>query len=387
MSTKVEGQVAVGYEPVEREFGRVLEEGGEVGAAVAVYVEGDKVVDLWGGVARPASGEVWSANTPVVVFSVSKGALAVCAALLVERHLLDLDASVGTYWPEFARSGKQDITVRMLLSHRAGLPVLTARLSFDEVMAWAPVVHALEEQAPLWPPGTAYGYHAMTFGWLVGEVIRRVSGKSPGEFLQAEFGGECPDLWFGVPAADLSRLATLVPSGTALDAPGYSDDDVEDALRAANLSGALPFPSPCDVGAWNDQALLRGEVPAANMVATARDLARFYSLVVTGEPPAVAISRATITDMLAPQSVGRPVFGTSSAEERWGTGFMITSSAAPMLGPGSFGHHGAQGGLAFGDIDRRTSFAYLNNRMNFPPRNPNAIVEVLSDCISGRVRP
>jgi CubicO group peptidase (beta-lactamase class C family) len=133
----------------------------------------------------------------------------------------------------------------------------------------------------------------MTFGWLVGEVIRRVSGKSPGEFLQAEFGGECPDLWFGVPAADLSRLATLVPSGTALDAPGYSDDDVEDALRAANLSGALPFPSPCDVGAWNDQALLRGEVPAANMVATARDLARFYSLVVTGEPPAVAISRAT----------------------------------------------------------------------------------------------
>ena len=142
-----------------------------------------------------------------------------------------------------------------------------------------------------------------------------------------------------------------------------------------------------DVGAWNDQAPLRGEVPAANMVATARGGKVSHSPH-TGEIACGGLIAGDDQGHAGTSNcIGRPVFGTSSPEERWGTGFMITSSAAPMLGPGSFGHHGAQGGLAFGDIDRRTSFAYLNNRMNFPPRNPNAIVEVLSDCISGRVRP
>ena len=207
---EIHGDAEHGFGPVADAFAANFTNGGELGAAVALYAEGRKVVDLWGGIADQRNGRPWMQDTPAIVFSVTKGVLAICAYQLVGQGRLDLDAPVARYWPEFGANGKATITVRMLLSHRAGLVALDRDLSFDEVLAWDPVIRAIEEQAPMWSPGTAYSYHTITYGWLVGEVIRRISGKSPGEFLRTELSRPLGlDLWIGAPESviDASRLA------------------------------------------------------------------------------------------------------------------------------------------------------------------------------------
>ena len=184
MSAEIHGDVDDGFGPVADAFGANFAKGGELGAAVVLYVGGRKVVHLWGGVADQRNGRPWVQDTPAIVFSVTKGVLAICAYQLVGQGRLDLDAPVARYWPEFATHGKAPITVRMLLSHRAGLVALDRDLSFSDVLAWDPVIRAVEAQTPLWNPGTAHSYHAITYGWLVGEVIRRITDKSPGKFLR-----------------------------------------------------------------------------------------------------------------------------------------------------------------------------------------------------------
>ena len=174
---------------------------GEVGAAVCVYQDGTKVVDLWGGVADPATGRPFPEDTIVGVASTTKGATAICAHLLAQRGQLDIDAPVATYWPEFAAEGKDTIPVRWLLCHKAGLPTFEQPLTLQDFVAWDPVVASLAAQKPLWEPGTAYGYHAITYGHLVGEVIRRITGKSVGTFLAEEVVEPLGiEFWIGLPA-------------------------------------------------------------------------------------------------------------------------------------------------------------------------------------------
>ncbi|MGK2949455.1 MAG: serine hydrolase domain-containing protein, partial [Acidimicrobiales bacterium] len=184
--TEIGGRVEPGFEGVAAAFERSFAEHGEVGAATAAYVGGRKVVDLWGGVADQATGAPYTEGSLQLVFSTTKGATAACANLLAQRGDLDIDAPVAEYWPEFAAAGKADIPVRWLLCHKAGLPYVDATLTLDEALAWDPMIRALEAQAPVWEPGTAHGYHATTYGWLVGEVVRRISGKSLGTFFREE---------------------------------------------------------------------------------------------------------------------------------------------------------------------------------------------------------
>lgn len=176
----VHGDVADGFGPVADVFRDNFATRGEIGAGLVVYVDGRPVVDLYGGIADPATGRPWTRDTPAVVFSCTKGILAVCAYLLVQADELDLAAPVTRYWPEFGANGKADIPLRLLFTHQAGLPALDRDLSREQVIAWDPVIAAIEEQRPLWEPGTAYTYHALTYGWLVGEVIRRVAGVPAG---------------------------------------------------------------------------------------------------------------------------------------------------------------------------------------------------------------
>src|ERR1035437_3952075 len=185
MSAAVQGGAEDGFGPVADAFAADFVDAGERGAGVVLYADGRKVVDLWGGVADRL-GRPWVQDTPAIVFSVTKGVLAICAYQLVGQGRLDLDVPVARYWPEFAAHGKAAISVRMLLSHRAGLVALDRDLTLDEVLAWDPVLWGIEAQAPMWRPGTAHSYHTITYGWLVGEVIRRITGASPGEFLRAE---------------------------------------------------------------------------------------------------------------------------------------------------------------------------------------------------------
>jgi CubicO group peptidase (beta-lactamase class C family) len=185
----VEGRCATGFAAVREEFERNFAARGEVGAAVCVMVGGRAVVDLWGGVADPATGRPWDEDTVVMVWSATKGATAVCAHLLVDAGDLVLDDPVARYWPGFAAAGKGGITVRMVLNHQAGLPHLRAPLPDDAYCDWDGMVARLEAEEPFWTPGTRHGYHAVTFGWLVGELVRRVTGQTPGAFFAKEVAG------------------------------------------------------------------------------------------------------------------------------------------------------------------------------------------------------
>src|SRR4051812_12159824 len=209
--TTIHGEVAAGFEPVRQAFAANFSEHGDTGAAVCVYQYGRPVVDLWGGVADPDAGRPWARDTLQLVYSATKGATATAAHLLAQRGALDLDAPVADYWPEFAANGKAEIPVRWLLSHQAGVVALDHPIALADALAWQPMVTALAAQRPLWTPGTAHGYHGRTFGWLVGEVIRRVSGRTPGQFFAEEIAAPLGlDFYIGLPPSARGRVSRMV---------------------------------------------------------------------------------------------------------------------------------------------------------------------------------
>ena len=208
----VSGKCEPRFERVREEFERNFREREEVGASVCVTLDGETVVDLWGGTANIDTGEPWKEDTVSVVFSCTKGATALCAHILASRGLLDIDAPVVTYWPEFGKAGKESITVKMLLNHTAGLPHVRKPLPRGAYYDWDTMVHALEEQEPFWEPGTRHGYQMFVFGWLVGEVVRRVSGKSLGHFFQEEVAKPLGlDFWIGLPEEIEPRVSKMIP--------------------------------------------------------------------------------------------------------------------------------------------------------------------------------
>jgi CubicO group peptidase (beta-lactamase class C family) len=390
----VHGDVDVGFGPVHDRFVRNYEDYGEFGAATAAYVGGRKVVDLWGGTANRGTGRLWEQGTLALVFSSSKGVLTICALHLAETGALDLDAPVVRYWPEFASLGKQDILVRWLLSHRAGLALLDEKLRFDDILSWSSMVRALEKQEPNWPPNHAHAYHSLTFGWLVGEVIHRVSGLLPGEYFRAYIAEPLGlDSWIGVPEAAQERVALLEvapeswsdPSVAAAIAASVAEDDR--AVRANTLNGLidLPIPGVSRSLGWNRPELHRAQVPAANVITTARSLAKLYAAAVSEVDHHRVLSAAAVADAMVPQAEGAPLFGiaVSGSWQRWGTGFELPSlPGRPMLGPGSFGHHGAGGQLALGDVDAGVGFSFVTNTMGgAPDTRAQSLVDALRECL------
>ena len=208
----IQGMCDPKFAEVREEFARNFSERGDVGASVSVVVEGETVVDLWGGIADPATGVPWREDTITVVMSMTKGATALCAHILADRGELDIDAPVAHYWPEFGANGKETIPVRMLLNHQAGLPGFRFEIPRGKPYDWDYMTSALAAQRPFWQPGLLYGYHALTFGWLVGEVVRRVSGKSVGTFFRDEVAVPLGlDFWIGLPESEERRAVPLIP--------------------------------------------------------------------------------------------------------------------------------------------------------------------------------
>ena len=294
---EVEGTVTPGYESVRDRFARNWEDFDEVGAAYALYVDGEKVVDIWSGTLDRDTDEPYVADTLQLVFSATKGATAACAALLADRGELDVDLPVAHYWPEFAQAGKERIPVRYLLSHKAGLPTFEGALTAEEMLAWDPVIRRLEESAPVWEPGARHGYHAITYGYLVGEVVRRISGKSLGTFFRNEFAEPLGlEFWIGLPEEHFSRVAPLVDqfgSETAGDPEAAAEMSkmMSETLlgRALTMNGAM---NGLD-GGINAPAAWSAEIPAANGVTNARSLARLYASLIGGvqDGPSVALWR------------------------------------------------------------------------------------------------
>jgi CubicO group peptidase (beta-lactamase class C family) len=367
VAAEVGGHVEPGFEGVRDAFANNFEEHGEVGATYAFYVDGTQVVDLWGG-ERTDTGARYDGDTLQIVFSSTKGAAAACAHLLAQRGQLDVDAPVVGYWPEFGQAGKEAIPVRWLLSHQAGLPTVDAKLTREEVLAWEPVVHALEVQAPFWEPGVAHGYHALTYGYLVGELVRRIDGRSIGAFFHEEFAELLGlEFWIGLPEEYEPRVAPMI----AMDTGGLTVDDMLGAdsmvVRALFLNGAIG--SDLASGA-NHRDFHAAEIPAANGITNARSLARFYAGLigrVDGGPSEGLLTPEQIATASELQTSGMDQVLSIpglDVESTIALGFWTASPFAPMGGVRAFGHYGAGGSVGFADPEHHVAGGYVMSKMD-----------------------
>ena len=390
--TEISGDVAPGYEPVREAFRANFDQHGDVGAAFSLYVRGEKVVDLWGGIADTTTGRPWAEDTLQLVYSTTKGATAIVAHLLAQSGRFDLDAPVAEYWPEFAAEGKGSIPVRWLLSHRAGLPTVEAHLTPEDVLQWQPIVDALAAQRPYWEPGTAHGYHALTYGWLVGEVVQRAIGRSVGACFAEEVAAPLDlDFFIGLPEAEehrVSRLELAAIGGipAELDVESLPENVRQLILAATDPEGilqrALTVTRPTALD-FNSRAVHAAEIPAANGITTARSLARMYAATV-GEVDGVRLlEEATVADATAERSNGPDK--VLMVPTRFGSGFFIPSMFSPLLGPNSFGHAGAGGSLGMADHVRQIGFGYVMNKMqqnlSGDPRTLS-LVAAVNACVS-----
>jgi len=366
--TTIDGEVEAGFEPVREAFEANFSQRGDIGAAVCLYQHGRPVVDLWGGVADPETGRPWTRDTLQLVYSATKGATATVAHMLVQRGMLDLDAPVAKYWPEFAANGKADIPVRWLLSHQAGLIALDHPVPLNEALAWHPMAAALAAQRPLWTPGTAHGYHGRTWGWLVGEVIRRVSGRTPGRFFADEIAAPLGlDFFIGLPTDERDRVSRMVYQRPEVDLTTVPAESIPEELREqvaawrdpksfSNRAYAVTVPAEIDFDSLEVQA---AELPASNGIGTVHGLARMYAALI-GEVDGVRLlTPGTLEGATKEQVSGKDQ--VMLIPSRFSSGYMLPTEANSMTGPNAFGHTGRGGSLGFADREHSIAFGYVMN--------------------------
>jgi CubicO group peptidase (beta-lactamase class C family) len=315
--------------------------------------------------------------------------VAACANLLAQRGQLDIDAPVASYWPEFAQAGKEAITVRWVLSHQAGLPYVDRDFPLADILEGRPIIEALERQAPAFEPGTAHCYHALTYGWLVGELVRRITGVSVGSYFATEFAGPLGlDFWIGLPAAERGRVA-----------PTLAADDVDPAvaeLMAPFVGPGTPlgragFNGALDTAAVNSVELWSTELPAGNGIANAGSLARFYAGLIGPLEGASAapiltpeqIDAARTTQNSGPDWLYAQIPGVE-AMLTYGLGFMTPHlPSAPYGAPGAFGHSGMGGSFGFADPDHGIALAYVMNKQRQALVDPRRVglVQATYDAI------
>jgi CubicO group peptidase (beta-lactamase class C family) len=362
---RIEGICDPRFEGVKAAFAENFEKRNEYGASLAITLDGKPVVDLWAGYTDKARTQPWGRDTIANVFSTTKGMTAICAHRLVDQGKLDLDAAVVRYWPEFAQAGKEKMPVRMLLNHQAGLPAIRKKLHDDDMYNWETMASALAAQEPWWVPGTAHGYHALTIGFLVGEVIRRITGKSVGTYFRDEIAKPLGiDCHIGLDERADARCARMLASPPP---PPGQVNLFEYAQQHPDSVTAYAFNNPATamkLGAVNGRAWRGAEVPAANGHSNARALARLYG----------ALARGGEVDgvrLLSPEGVTRSYTEESFGKDevllittRFTTGFMLTKPDDPFgPNPRSFGHPGAGGSLGYADPDAKIGFGYVMNKM------------------------
>lgn len=332
---------------------------GDIGGAVAVYHDQKPVVDLWGGFADSEQNKPWQRATIVNVWSVTKAIVALCALRLVDSGELDLDAPVARYWPEFAQAGKEELPVRYLLNHQAGLAAIAEPLPTEAVFDWQRMTEALAQQHPWWQPGTAHGYHAATFGWLVGDVVRRVSHKNIGHFLQGEISRPLGiDFLIGFGPEEDHRVATVIEQG----APEQIGQAIGETIVPNSLLAKMNNPPLDDFSIFNSRAWRAAEIPSANGTTNARALARLYgALACGGEIDGMQVlSHDLLQEAVAVSSEGRDqVFGFQSCI---GLGFALNRPAG-FMGPNerAFGHAGYGGSIGFADPTTGIGFGFVTN--------------------------
>ncbi|MFE5048774.1 serine hydrolase domain-containing protein [Streptomyces sp. NPDC056637] len=360
----IQGHCDARFDAVRAAFEENFDEREELGAAVTVLVDGAPVVDLWGGWADAARTRAWERDTVVNVWSTTKGPTALCAHILIDRGLLDPDASVATYWPEFAAAGKGGVLVRHLLSHRAGLAGLREPHSLEQLFDWELTTSRLAAQEPWWEPGSVSGYHALTYGFLVGEVVRRVSGLLPGAFLEREVTGPLGiDFTIGLPDKEAGRAAELVhPRVRATSEQAAIFAQLAPAALAA-LTNPIAGASEANTAAWR-----AAEIPAANGHGTARAVAALYAIV-------AGKGRLGDRQILSPEGAERIREGQGSCRDLvLGAGFTHETELGLGLwlsgpngsygpNPRAVGHDGFGGSFGSADPESGVAMGYVMNRM------------------------
>lgn len=351
-------------------FAENFEVRGEIGASIAITLGGRKVVDLWGGRKTP-EGPAWEQDTLSVVFSCTKGASALCAHMAADRGLLDLDAPVARYWPEYAQAGKEDTRVSMMLDHSAGVPALRAELKPGAYYDYEHMVALLEKEPPFWQPGTRNGYHAVTSAWTVGEMVRRSTGLRMGAFFQQEVAAPLGiEFWMGLPEAMEHRVAPVLPfipdeasRGSRIVLAAMADREGPSALFLFNNGHFNP----------NSREARAAEVGSATGVTNARGLAGLYApLANGGELNGTRLVSADALARMGRVSVSTHVDATLAIPTRFSLGFMKSmdnrrldnaADCSAVLSEAAFGHVGAGGSIGFADPEAGMSFGYTMNRM------------------------
>lgn len=341
-----------------------FEQGSSVpgGSSLAVFEDGKPVVNLWQG--ETVGGKPWNADTVSVIFSCTKGLASILAHRLIQEGKLDLEQKVSFYWPEFAQGGKQDIPVKWLLQHKAGLSATRRDLTIDEITDGHTIEDELAKQVPLWEPGTAHGYHALTFGTLVGKLVHNITGKTLGKYFSELITEPLSvDAWIGLPQEQFKNLAPLMTDGKCTGSSPEPESDLYWLAKAMTFGGALDHQVESFETGFNNPKLLTAELPGAGGVSNAFALAKIYSAAATETDGIRLLNDDTLRAATVPQSTGPLQFESQTGPfPAWGNGFMLdVPGFKDMLSPSSFGHDGLGGQCAFGDFEHRMSFAYTTN--------------------------
>jgi CubicO group peptidase (beta-lactamase class C family) len=358
---EVDGAVEPGFELVATEFSASFLERGEHGAAFAAVVDGRLVVDLWGGTADHETVAPWREDTVQLVFSGAKGLVAVCILLLIERGQIDLDAPVSDYWPEFAASGKRRLLVRHVVSHTAGLPGLRTPLTLADLTDFEHMTSLVAAEEPLWKPGERLAYHPLTFGWICGGLVLRVTGRSPGVFFAEEVAAPLElELWIGLPLAVEARVARLRRAATYRINPAVRSEPnplYETVYANPPFLTGERFP-------WNERAFHAAEIPAVNAVGTARSIARLYGCLARGGEIDGVRLLSEETTQLGRHALAEGRCVLTARPYAFGVGFELQTELA-AFGPAAdaFGHTGAGGSVHGAWPGLQTGFSYAMNEL------------------------
>ena len=363
---EIQGTCDARFAPVREAFAKNFEEFEELGASAAVCVDGIPVVDLWAGKADPA-GRPWARDTIANVYSTTKGIAALAVLRLAERGLVDLDATMEKYWPEFGAEGKSSLTVRQCMAHRAGVPALRDPLPPEAMFDSPRLTAAMAAETPWWEPGTDHGYHALTYGWFAYELVRRLDGRNFSDFVREEFAGPLDiDLFVGLPASEDARTADLqVPGPPPPGVPNLLEDELNE--RPESMTSKTFSNPELDIAGVNSREWRGTVMPAGNGHTNARALARIYGALAQGGriDGLAVLDSGLIREAQIEQSCG-PDAVLWQLPTRFGFGFMLTQDLpASAFGPnpGAFGHPGMGGSLGFADPEAGVGFGYVMNQM------------------------
>jgi CubicO group peptidase (beta-lactamase class C family) len=379
---EIKGEVASGFESVQKVF-KDNWQGIEVGACLSVVHKGQKVVDLWGGYQDPSGTQEWQENTLVNIYSTTKGLASIAVAVLAGEGLLDYEARVIDYWPEFGAQGKQDITVAQLLSHQAGLCGVDKKLSVEDLYDFDSMAGLLAAQKPLWEPGTAAGYHAVTWGYLPGELVKRITGQSLGTYFRNKVAGPLnADCFIGLPDSEMNRVADLIGPNRARIQPENPQalPEIPPFYPIALLNPSIkPYRDACSKE-WR-----KAEIAAANGQGNARGIATIYGAMANGgEINGVRIITKEAIAVATRQEVDEQIDLVTGYPMRRARGFMLNTDGAYGPCRSTFGHAGAGGSLGFADPENNVAFGYAMNQMEADAsviKRSKLLVDAVYSCL------